>query len=126
MRDIITAVIRASDPDIMIREPETIELACAKMIDMTARLEGDSSPAPAAAPAPAGKIKNRSERYIKELDVITEERARVKMDGLKWLSVWDENKDRALEAFTAGRPIMGQIVKDKQGREKMVDVEVVR
>ena len=126
MRDIIIAVIRASDPDIMIREPETIELACAKMIDMAARLEGDSSPAPAAAPASAGKIKNRSERYIKELDVITDERARVKMDGLKWLSVWDENKDRALEAFTSGRPIMGQIVKDKQGREKMVDVEVVR
>jgi len=124
MRDIITAVIRASDPDIMIREPETIELACAKMIDMAARLEGDSSPAPAA--APAGKVKNRSERYIKELDVITDERARVKMDGLKWLSVWDENKDRALEAFTAGLPIIGQIVKDKQGREKMVKVEVVR
>ena len=124
MRDIITAVIRASDPDIMIREPETIELACAKMIDMAARLEGDSSPAPAA--ASAGKVENRSERYIKELDVITEERARVKMDGLKWLSVWDENKDRALEAFTAGLPIIGQIVKDKQGREKMVNVEVVR
>jgi len=126
MKDIIIAVIRASDPDIMIREPETIELACAKMIDMAARLEGNSSLAPAAAPAPAGQIKNRSERYIKELDVINDERARVKMDGLKWLSVWDENKDRALEAFTAGRPIMGQIVKDKQGREKMVDVEVVR
>ena len=124
MRDIIIAVIRASDPDIMIREPETIELACAKMIDMAARLEGDSSPAPAA--APAAKVKNRSERYIKELDVITDERARVKMDGLKWLSVWDENKDRALEAFTAGLPIIGQIVKDKQGREKMVNVEVVR
>lgn len=124
MRDIIIAVIRASDPDIMIREPETIELACAKMIDMAARLGGDSSPAPAA--AAAGKTKNRTERYIKELDVINDERARVKMDGLKWLSVWDENKDRALEGFTAGLPIIGQIVKDKQGREKMVDVEVVR
>lgn len=117
MRDIITAVIAAHDPEIMIREPESVELACAKMIDMVARLEGDSSPAPA-----------RSEGVpayeIRELERPSENRVKI-LTSAGWVAAWDENGDRAEEAYAKGARIAGTIQTDKKNRKKIIGVEVV-
>jgi hypothetical protein len=118
MRDIITAVIRASDPDVMIREPETIEMACAKMIDMVTRLEGEK-------PATPGRhYKNRTSWEIQKFERPTANRVKI-LTGAGWLAAWDENGDRCEEANEAGLKVRGDIQKDKEGRKKIVNVEVV-
>lgn len=117
MRDIITAVIAAHDPEIMIREPESVELACAKMIDMVARLEGDSSPAPA---RPEGVPAYE----IRELERPSENRVKI-LTSAGWIAAWDENGDRAEEAYAKGARIAGTIQTDKKNRKKIVGVEVV-
>ena len=119
MRDIITAVIAAHDPEIMIREPESVELACAKMIDMTARLEGASSPAPD--PIPAAGVPTYE---IRELERPSENRVKI-LTSAGWIAAWDENGDRAEEAYAKGARIAGTIQTDKRNRKKIVGVEVV-
>lgn len=117
MRDIITAVIAAHDPEIMIREPESVELACAKMIDMVARLEGDTSPVPA---RPEGVPAYE----IRELERPSENRVKI-LTSAGWIAAWDENGDRAEEAYAKGARIAGTIQTDKRNRKKIVGVEVV-
>tara|TARA_R100000353_G_scaffold85872_1_gene63999 strand:- start:73 stop:429 length:357 start_codon:yes stop_codon:yes gene_type:complete len=117
MRDIITAVISAHDPEIMIREPESVELACAKMIDMVARLEGASSPAP----APPARVPTYE---IRELERPSENRVKI-LTSAGWVAAWDENGDRAEEAYAKGARIAGTIQTDNKNRKKIVGVEVV-
>jgi len=117
MRDIITAVIAAHDPEIMIREPESVELACAKMIDMCARLEGDSSPVPA-------RPEGATAYEIRELERPSENRVKI-LTSAGWVAAWDENGDRAEEAYAKGARIAGTIQTDKRNRKKIVGVEVV-
>ena len=61
---------------------------------------------------------------IRELERPSENRVKI-LTGAGWIAAWDENGDRAEEAYAKGARIAGTIQTDKKGRKKIVGVEVV-